>query len=466
MKIGEKIINELIKDRDVISATIVGSYSETNNLSKIGDLDIVVICKKLTKKIYFKLVTKIKKKKFIINTSINSTFGPTKLNEKNTLPIHLMIYDLDLHKEHVLKSPFTCYDWERSKIFRGISLKEIFPVEQLYLHDFFHSRRSSMEYLNDIKKNRISVRQYRFLGKKILFAKKYVKIDPRNRGEFVYHIINFLIINFYKFANKQNIKVRGINFDKLFLKITKNDKKLLEKFKIIKKRKKSKILYYNFETLKIGIKFIKYFENFLKKIKQDYVQLDFLRHAPTLLNKKDTFLGIRNNPGIKKIYKKKINAENYNFIITSNLIRSKMTARYFNSKKILTNQLINEIDYGKVDGLTVKQVKKTYPYLFKAWDKRIDIKFPNGENTNDVKIRAVKFINFLNKFKKGSKILIISHSFFLRVLLSILLKIEIKKAHKIKVEHLKILQFLKKGNKFNSNLNRFDKLNLLEKIND
>ena len=45
MKIGEKIINELIKDRDVISATIVGSYSETNNLSKIGDLDIVVICK-------------------------------------------------------------------------------------------------------------------------------------------------------------------------------------------------------------------------------------------------------------------------------------------------------------------------------------------------------------------------------------------------------------------------------------
>ena len=72
-----------------------------------------------------------------------------------------------------------------------------------------------------LKKNRISVRQHRFLGKKILFAKKYVKIDPRNRGEFVYHIINSLIINFYKFANKQNIKVRGINFDKLFLKITK-----------------------------------------------------------------------------------------------------------------------------------------------------------------------------------------------------------------------------------------------------
>ena len=30
MKIGESIIQELIKDKDVISATIVGSYSEKN----------------------------------------------------------------------------------------------------------------------------------------------------------------------------------------------------------------------------------------------------------------------------------------------------------------------------------------------------------------------------------------------------------------------------------------------------
>ena len=54
MKIGESIIQELIKDKDVISATIVGSYSE-KNIDEIGDLDIVVICKKLSKKVFKRL---------------------------------------------------------------------------------------------------------------------------------------------------------------------------------------------------------------------------------------------------------------------------------------------------------------------------------------------------------------------------------------------------------------------------
>ena len=65
MKIGESIIQELIKDKDVISATIVGSYSEKKNIEKIGDLDVVVICKKLTKKIFKRLNNKIKKKKIL-----------------------------------------------------------------------------------------------------------------------------------------------------------------------------------------------------------------------------------------------------------------------------------------------------------------------------------------------------------------------------------------------------------------
>ena len=40
MKIGETIINELIKEKDVISATVVGSYSE--NISIEGSFSIVL----------------------------------------------------------------------------------------------------------------------------------------------------------------------------------------------------------------------------------------------------------------------------------------------------------------------------------------------------------------------------------------------------------------------------------------
>ena len=135
MKIGESIIEELIKDKEVISATVVGSYTEKRSINNIGDLDIVVICRKLKKNIFERLIRKIKKKKFKKKIIINPTFGPVKINSEQLLPIHLMIYDVNSHKDHVIKSPFTCYDWERSNIFRGRRLKNIFSVKNLKLND-------------------------------------------------------------------------------------------------------------------------------------------------------------------------------------------------------------------------------------------------------------------------------------------------------------------------------------------
>ena len=66
------------------------------------------------------------------------------------------------------------------------------------------------------------------------------------------------------------------------------------------------------------------------------------------MNKKKLFLGSRIDPKIAKIKRKKINNIKYNYIITSNLLRAKMTRSLFSSKKILNNELINEIDYGKL----------------------------------------------------------------------------------------------------------------------
>ena len=466
MKIGQSIINELIKEKDVISVSIVGSYTENKSIEEIGDLDVVVICKKLSKKIFLNIIKRVKNKKFKRNIIINSTFGPIKINSNKSLPIHLMIYDIKSHIDHVLKSPFTCYDWERSKIFKGKSLKEIFSVKKLQLNDFSDSRRTSIDYLNDIKKGKISIRKYYFKNNKVFLKKKYVKIDSRNRGEFVYHIINFLVINLYKFIFQKNIKVDGKKFDKLFLKITKNNIKNLSQFKILKRNKENKKLVYKKNTINLAFNFLKDFNHYVDQIKREYLELNFLRHAKTPLNQKNKFIGIRSDPKIISIPRKKQNNIKYNYIIISNSLRSKMTKDFFHSSKYLVNNLINEIDYGKVDGLTVRETKNKFPHLFKKWQKKIDVKFPGGENSNDVKKRALKFLKFLNRFKNGSKILIISHSFFLRVLISIILKINLHDAFKIKIDHLKIFQFLKKGRYIYSNLNRTDQQNVFNQLYD
>ena len=74
MNIGKRILENVSKNKEVISATIVGSYTENKNLDLIGDLDVVVICKKLSSHLIKNLNKKIskininkQKKKIIIN---------------------------------------------------------------------------------------------------------------------------------------------------------------------------------------------------------------------------------------------------------------------------------------------------------------------------------------------------------------------------------------------------------------
>ncbi len=207
-----KIINELNKSDNTISVTLTGSYSEHFNLNKSGDIDIVVICKKLSKKYFDDTIIKLKKiKKRIFKNNIeliiNSTFGPIKFYKKNSIVFHIMIYDLESHIQHTIKSPFTCYDWERSKIFVGKSLKELSPVFQIQLRDFYEARRNTQEYLKDLQNNQISYREYSFGKKKITLKKKIFKIDEVNKRDFIYHTIKFLLINYIKYEKKSNFKI-------------------------------------------------------------------------------------------------------------------------------------------------------------------------------------------------------------------------------------------------------------------
>ena len=239
-----KIINELYKDKNSVSVTLTGSYSEHFNLNKAGDIDIIVVCKKLTKKYFENCIQKLKKiKKKLFKDDfeliINSTFGPIKFYKKNSVVFHLMIYDLKSHIDHTIKSPFTCYDWERSNVYVGKSLKELSPVLKLQLRDFYEARRSTQEYLKDISNNQISFREYKFSDKNISLQKKYFKIDEINKRDFIYHTIKFLLVNYIKYENNLNIKVSETKIDRKFYEIVKNIS-LLKKFKELRKLKNYK----------------------------------------------------------------------------------------------------------------------------------------------------------------------------------------------------------------------------------
>ena len=135
---------------------------------------------------------------------INPTFGPLKFDKPNLAVIHLMIYDIYNHRRHVLASPFTCFDWERSATVVGPSLKKIFPVGMLQFRDFMEVRRSMENYIVDLANNVISYREYDFEGDDVVEIKKNKELDERHQGEYAYHIVRNLVANYLKLCNNKN----------------------------------------------------------------------------------------------------------------------------------------------------------------------------------------------------------------------------------------------------------------------
>jgi hypothetical protein len=203
-------IRKTIESMDFVeSGNIVGSFSEGKGLEGINDIDIVVILDKLTRdkfKIVLNKFNGLKQElesRYAYNVYINNTLGPLKFNH-NSIVFHLMIYDVETHKRHCIESPFTCFDWQRSKIFIKKPMSAIYKTWDLQLNNFFGSRRSAEEYLSEIKSNKLSYRVYEFEGNKVVEAKKYKEMDNRDRVEFACHITRFLILNFLKVYHFKN----------------------------------------------------------------------------------------------------------------------------------------------------------------------------------------------------------------------------------------------------------------------
>ncbi len=468
-KIAFKIINNLYKNKNSLSVTLAGSYSEHFNPLKAGDIDIIVICKTLNEKYFNECISILKKlkKRYFGNRYeliINSTFGPIKFYKKNTIVFHLMIYDLKSHINHTINSPFTCYDWERSKIYVGKSLKELSPVYNLQFRDFSEARRSTEEYLNDLSKNRISYREYNFKNGKIELTKKYFEIDKLNQRDFIYHIIKFLLINYIKYQEQKNSKISKKKIQKKFLEIVKNKFDFSEFNKLTLFKTKKEYLSIK-EPKKLAIRFIKKFDKHIKK-KEKINKIYFSRHKKTKV-KREIFLGQKLNPGIidkkNSIEFKKIQ---FDKCFSSPSQRCQETAKIlFENKEVITNNWLKEIDYGDAEGLNFKELSQKYPKILKYWERGLDPKFPGGESLTDVLIRLEKFIKnklVSKKVLKNFNYLIFTHNVVLRCLIGSIYKINKKDWFKINIKYFDLLEFESKNGKLINNIERKKYLNIFK----
>ena len=414
-QIKSVIVKKLSSIEGVNSITFVGSFESSTDINLISDIDIIVIVDELYGAKFSEIENAADSIKGLdigledYNIKLNMTFGPLKFNNHKTVVFHIMVYDILGHRKHVLESPFTCLDWEFFPAIFGKNLSEIYPASGVQLNDLVGSRRGLDAYLDDLKKQVISYRVYDFTTNPYSEKKQTFQIDDRHQKEYAYHVLKFLQLNLVKILFQVNNRYTISKLTEIFGSLNpsfKNHSEFLNELHNWKyeNAKEPDEIFIRLES------FINDLANWMNNL--DLNKLSFFRHGKTELND-GSFLGVRRNPSIIKPIEF-VCDDNFDEVYTGTLERTIETGELLKTKVVCRNELLNEIDYGLAEGLTLKELNDRFPDLVQSWQKNEDPKFPDGESQLDVSNRIQNFIN--NGFTKN-KTAIVTHNVVLRALL-------------------------------------------------
>jgi probable phosphoglycerate mutase len=88
-------------------------------------------------------------------------------------------------------------------------------------------------------------------------------------------------------------------------------------------------------------------------------------------------------------------------------------------------EALNDADCGRWQGLTSKEVEREYPELYMDWhEKPGEFRFPGGETLEQVRSRAMRFVqDKVMRCREGS-VALVSHRLVLKVLICALLGLD------------------------------------------
>jgi broad specificity phosphatase PhoE/predicted nucleotidyltransferase len=439
---------------EILSATVAGSFASGSGQEGFSDIDTILVVDKLDTVLFIKiqdvfqryLAPVVSKNDWALR--INNTLGPLKFNDAETVVLHLMIYDADGHRKHVIKSPFTCLDWQRSKLSIKNSLQDIFPVFGLQPRHFLGARRSAKDYLSDLSAGIISYRE-------LVFDPEYREekcckvMDVRDRHEFSYHIMKFLMQNFLKLVQRSNSPEDG---DELLASYSSAFPAGMENFaslyRLLERMKKNRDFSQPIPDLleKISAFATAFEDQFREEFEKRAERQVWIRHALTALNKGQegaTIFQGRSNVEPLPIDSEKIKAltshlraSGIQTIASSPLNRALRTAESLSKEfspglEIREDINLLEMNYGLCESMTATEALQEYPYLKEAWAQGKDPRFPEGENSADVRARMEEFLS-----KNMISMAVVTHNVVLRELVGKLVGVPAEKRFQLKVDHL------------------------------
>ena len=451
----EQLTAQLMGVSEVLSVTFTGSFVDKEGLEGISDIDVVVITRRLTPPV----LADCQRAAMSVSPALlglprhklqlNDTFGPLKFDEPNVVMVHLMVYDIEGHRRHVLRSPFTCLDWERSPFHAGPSLREIYPVFTLQPRHFYEARRSVANYLSDLSKGSLSYRRYRVSSGAIEEVQEEQSLDPRHQGEYSYHIVRNLVSNYAKMHTGKNVQLAETEFFDFLRRHLPSCIGFISWFTELSKAKLARNTDFPADTISLAQGFLSAFEDaiygaWLSGSRRHI----FVRHAATAMND-GRFLGQRSDPPVLQ-YPAALESSIARVFTSSSRRCRESAIGLCPLIEPITDTRLNEIDYGAAEGLDYPALACLYPKLPEAWARGEDPRFPNGENSADVWRRLEAFLGSLPEENS----LVVTHNVVLRCLLGRGLNLPPSQWHHIPVPHLDPIEILCLDGRWHLNLTR------------
>ncbi len=170
------------------------------------------------------------------------------------------------------------------------------------------------------------------------------------------------------------------------------------------------------------------------------MKLFLVRHGQTDLNKVRRYQGRidvpLNETGIGQAQKLalRLSSEPFDKIYASPLVRAQETAKTIHNGRnidIVSLPELVEMDFGKLEGKTYKEIIEIFP----DWNPAVfDFIFAGGENLESLAIRMQSFVDMLKELDDDSNVLVVTHSGCLRIILCLLLDIDINKWWQFKID--------------------------------
>lgn len=176
-------------------------------------------------------------------------------------------------------------------------------------------------------------------------------------------------------------------------------------------------------------------------------KLILIRHGQTEMNAQNLYFGklnpLLNDLGIEQAYmvKEKLSNIVYDCIYSSPLERARETAEICNylNKEIIYDSRLEEINFGAFEGLTFKEISRSYPNEVKEMERNWKtFNYITGESPKEMFKRAVSFLETLDYTKDN---LVISHWGIINCIISYFVSGTLDSYWKFKVDNCSVVIF-------------------------